>query len=121
MQPWSKITHYAGFDWAHDHHKVVIVRMRSKPARKVRLFENDGHSVMDWLGLHTCRCRLDGSGSVQLLCILPKTSKREGEPIATRDVKGVLCTTGKFLPLVVSTGGNDTASTLKRIAERGHA
>ena len=25
MQPWSKITHYAGFDWAHDHHEVVIV------------------------------------------------------------------------------------------------
>ena len=24
MQPWSKITHYAGFDWAHDHHEVVI-------------------------------------------------------------------------------------------------
>jgi hypothetical protein len=23
MQPWSKITHYAGFDWAHDHHEVV--------------------------------------------------------------------------------------------------
>jgi hypothetical protein len=24
MQSWSKITHYAGFDWAHDHHEVVI-------------------------------------------------------------------------------------------------
>jgi hypothetical protein len=25
MQSWSKITHYAGFDWAHDHHEVVVV------------------------------------------------------------------------------------------------
>ncbi len=25
MQSWSKITHYAGFDWAHDHHEAVIV------------------------------------------------------------------------------------------------
>ena len=26
MKPWKKeITHYAGFDWAHDHHNVVIV------------------------------------------------------------------------------------------------
>jgi Transposase len=25
MQSWSEITHYAGFDWAIDHHDVVIV------------------------------------------------------------------------------------------------
>src|SRR3977135_1712703 len=30
MQSWSKITHYAGFDWAHDHHKVVIVNPSGK-------------------------------------------------------------------------------------------
>ena len=30
MQPWSKITHYAGFDWAHDHHEVVIVNPSGK-------------------------------------------------------------------------------------------
>ena len=30
MQPWSKITHYAGFDWAHDHHEVVIVNRSGK-------------------------------------------------------------------------------------------
>jgi hypothetical protein len=41
--------------------------LRDKPARKVRLFENDGHSVMDLLGLLTCRCRHDGSGFVQSL------------------------------------------------------
>jgi hypothetical protein len=25
MKPWIEITHYAGFDWARDHHDVVIV------------------------------------------------------------------------------------------------
>ena len=25
MKPWKEITHCAGFDWAHDHHAVVIV------------------------------------------------------------------------------------------------
>jgi hypothetical protein len=25
MQSWSEITHYAGFDWATDHHDVIIV------------------------------------------------------------------------------------------------
>lgn len=25
MKPWNEITHYAGFDWAADHHDVVIV------------------------------------------------------------------------------------------------
>lgn len=25
MKPWTEITHYAGFDWARDHHQVVIV------------------------------------------------------------------------------------------------
>jgi hypothetical protein len=30
MQSWSKITHCAGFDWAHDHHEVVIVNRSGK-------------------------------------------------------------------------------------------
>jgi transposase len=25
MKPWNQITHYAGFDWAKDHHDVVVV------------------------------------------------------------------------------------------------
>ena len=25
MNSWSEITHYAGFDWAKDHHEAVIV------------------------------------------------------------------------------------------------
>ncbi len=30
MQSWSEITHYAGFDWATDHHDVVIVNRSGK-------------------------------------------------------------------------------------------
>ena len=30
MQSWSKITHYAGFDWATDHHDVIIVNRSGK-------------------------------------------------------------------------------------------
>ena len=30
MQSWSKINHYAGFDWPHDHHEVVIVNRSGK-------------------------------------------------------------------------------------------
>ena len=25
MKPWHELTHYAGFDWARDHHDVIIV------------------------------------------------------------------------------------------------
>ena len=25
MKPWNEITHYAGLDWAHDHHDVIIL------------------------------------------------------------------------------------------------
>jgi hypothetical protein len=30
MQSWSEITHYAGLDWATDHHDVVIVNCSGK-------------------------------------------------------------------------------------------
>ena len=30
MKPWNEITHYAGFDWARDHHDVVIVDRSGK-------------------------------------------------------------------------------------------
>ena len=35
MKEWKEITHYAGFDWARDHHAVVIV-------------DSDGHIVADF-------------------------------------------------------------------------
>ena len=30
MKAWKEITYYAGFDWAHDHHDVVIVDRRGQ-------------------------------------------------------------------------------------------
>jgi Transposase len=30
MKAWKEITHCAGFDWAHDHHEVVIVDRRGE-------------------------------------------------------------------------------------------
>ena len=44
MQPWSKITHYAGFDWAHDHHEVVIVN----PAGKIVADFQIEHTAEGW-------------------------------------------------------------------------
>ena len=44
MQPWSKITHYAGFDWAHDHHEVVIV----KPSGKIMADFQIEHTAEGW-------------------------------------------------------------------------
>ena len=44
MQPWSKITHYAGFDWAHDHHEVVIV----KPSGKIVADFQIEHTAEGW-------------------------------------------------------------------------
>ena len=44
MQPWSKITHYAGFDWAHDHHEVVIVN----PSGKIVADFQIEHTAQGW-------------------------------------------------------------------------
>src|SRR5262245_56012413 len=30
MKAWNEITYYGGFDWAHDHHDVVIVDCRGQ-------------------------------------------------------------------------------------------
>jgi transposase len=40
MKPWQEITHYAGLDWAKDHHEVVIV-------------DKEGHIVADFVFDHT--------------------------------------------------------------------
>ena len=40
MKTWQQITHYAGFDWARDHHAVVIVDVQ-------------GHIVADFEFEHT--------------------------------------------------------------------
>jgi transposase len=44
MKPWIQITHYAGFDWARDHHDVVIVDRQGQIAADFR-FE---HSLAGW-------------------------------------------------------------------------
>jgi transposase len=44
MKQWNEITHYAGFDWARDHHAVVIVDAKGT---MVADFEFD-HSLEGW-------------------------------------------------------------------------
>jgi transposase len=44
MKNWNEITHYLGFDWAKDHHQVVIV---DRQARVVAEFEFE-HSMEGW-------------------------------------------------------------------------
>ncbi len=44
MKPWTDITHYAGFDWAKDHHSVLIVGAQG---RIVADFEFK-HSLEGW-------------------------------------------------------------------------
>lgn len=44
MKDWNQITHYAGFDWAKDHHQVVIV---DRLGHIVAEFEFD-HSLEGW-------------------------------------------------------------------------
>jgi transposase len=44
MKPWKDLTHYAGFDWAKDHHDVVIVDVEG---RLVADFQFD-HSAEGW-------------------------------------------------------------------------
>lgn len=40
MKPWSEITHYAGLDWARDHHDIIIV-------------DSQGQIVADWRITHS--------------------------------------------------------------------
>jgi transposase len=44
MKPWQDLTHYAGFDWAKDHHSVVIV---DREANIVADFEFE-HTLEGW-------------------------------------------------------------------------
>ncbi len=44
MKEWKEITHYAGFDWARDHHVVVVV---DRQGQIVADFQFD-HSVEGW-------------------------------------------------------------------------
>lgn len=44
MKPWNEITHYAGFDWAKDHHDIVIV---DRSAQIVAEFQIE-HTAEGW-------------------------------------------------------------------------
>jgi len=44
MKPWTEITHYAGFDWARDHHDVVIVDRQGQIVADFRL----EHTLEGW-------------------------------------------------------------------------
>lgn len=44
MKAWKAITHYAGFDWGHDHHKVVIVDRAGQIVADLAI----GHSAAGW-------------------------------------------------------------------------
>ena len=48
MQSWSEITHYAGFDWAHDHHAVVIVNPSGKIVADFQI-EHTAEGWQRWL------------------------------------------------------------------------
>jgi transposase len=44
MKPWTDITHYAGFDWAKDHHAVIIVDTQGQIVADFEL----EHSLEGW-------------------------------------------------------------------------
>jgi transposase len=44
MKPWIEITHYAGLDWARDHHDVVIVDRQGEIVAELRF----QHSLAGW-------------------------------------------------------------------------
>jgi transposase len=44
MKPWNEITHYVGFDWARDHHDVVIVDRQGQIVAEFRF----QHSLEGW-------------------------------------------------------------------------
>lgn len=44
MKPWTDITHYAGFDWAKDHHGVVIVDAQGRIVADFQF----NHSLEGW-------------------------------------------------------------------------
>ena len=44
MKNWNELTHYAGFDWAGDHHDVVIVDRAGEVVTHFRFT----HSAAGW-------------------------------------------------------------------------
>lgn len=44
MKPWTEMTHYAGLDWARDHHDVVLVDRQGKIVAEFRI----EHTLAGW-------------------------------------------------------------------------
>lgn len=44
MKPWNEITHYAGLDWARDHHDIIIVDRQGRIVADWRI----PHSLEGW-------------------------------------------------------------------------
>ena len=54
MKAWNQITHYAGFDWAKDHHDVIVVdgsgkirRLRVSQIQRCIVIAAQGYSARD--------------------------------------------------------------------------
>jgi transposase len=45
--PWNQITHYAGFDWARDHHDVVVVDQKGNIVKELN-FEHTAEGWAKW-------------------------------------------------------------------------
>lgn len=54
MEPWEKITHYAGLDWASDHHDLVAVDLQGKVVCQFRI----SHTAEGWKELSARLCEL---------------------------------------------------------------
>jgi transposase len=44
MKPWAEISHYAGFDWARDHHDIIVVDRQGQLVAELRI----PHSLEGW-------------------------------------------------------------------------
>ena len=45
MKAWTEITHYAGLDWARDHHDIVIVDRAGQVVADLRELHRRGFTV----------------------------------------------------------------------------
>ena len=57
MKAWTEITHYAGFDWARDHHDVVVVDPQGNITTEFRI----AHTLAGW---QQFREKIQGYGAV---------------------------------------------------------
>jgi len=97
---WEEITHYAGFDWAKDHHDVVVVDRQGKVIKDLS-FEHSAEGWSKWKEMVACYGKLavaietnQGAAIEQLLesgvavyPVNPKSAKRYRERKAPSGTK----------------------------------